>query len=128
MNSEAHHEHFDICSEDIMEVDLMQEPCKRLWLTVLKGAVHDSQNGDPYQRRKARYWLCSEERGIGSFIWICTNLELAPDAVRFRCRDKPGKKKSARSEYAWDGANLSIQKTNTYEKIRHRLPMPWRES
>ena len=93
-NAEAHHLHFGIRSENTMEVNLLEEPSQQLWLAVLKRAVYDSQNGAAYYRREARYWLCSEDKGIGSFVWICTNLELAPDVVRLICLDKPVRRKA----------------------------------
>lgn len=80
------------------EARLAQEfnTCRQLWAEVLRVAVADAR-GEGYMpngtrqvaaairtvtRDRAREWLTSDEQQVGSFLWICSLLELEPSAVR----------------------------------------------
>ncbi len=65
--------------------DALEESCEILCLTVLKKAIEEAQNGDPYHRQQALNWLLSAYERIRSLIWTCTNLGLAPNAIRHQC-------------------------------------------
>ena len=54
-----------------------EEAYKRLWHAVLKQAIKDAR-----WDMTARTWLCSKDQGTGSFLWICTLLDLSPESIR----------------------------------------------
>lgn len=72
-----------------------------LWAAVMHGAVSDllGQNSTTKGRnrhvintdlaRGARRWFDSDDRDIGSFLWICSVLELDPERVRGRLGAPP---------------------------------------
>jgi hypothetical protein len=72
-----------------------------LWAAVMHGAVNDllGQNSTTKGRDRnvintrlslsARLWFESDARGIGSFLWICSVLELDPEKVRGQLRAPP---------------------------------------
>ncbi len=82
MISKGDYANCTIPPEHAIEPDLFKEPSKRLWLSVLQLAICDIRKGHAYQRREACKWMSSEDIGIGSFLWICTNLGMPPDTVR----------------------------------------------
>lgn len=67
-------------------------PCVVLWSEVLRLAVEDARGQGrtastaPAVRRelivRARAWLTNDEVGVGSFLWICSLLDLEPSCVR----------------------------------------------
>lgn len=79
---------------DIPEFDVYGQ----LWLAVLALAIEDAtspaepipENGVPSQlytedqwiQRRARLWIGSRSRETGSLEWICTMLNLNPEAIR----------------------------------------------
>jgi hypothetical protein len=79
-------------------LDKELQPYRNLWAEVLRIAVEDAtgnvaalQGGDAYHDRdqvralitdRARAWLSSDDRLVGSFLWICGLLELNAEAVR----------------------------------------------
>ncbi len=72
--------------DSLMEADAMRDACKELWVAVLGQAIKDTR-GDttghrghhrPILREAARAWFGSENREVGSFLWICEILECNP--------------------------------------------------
>jgi len=65
---------------------------RRLWAAVLIQAVRDVGgygrfDSEPQRRRIqyfARLWFASDNRDVGSFLWICDELELEPSWIRRR--------------------------------------------
>ncbi len=60
-----------------MPIDRMGKRCKRLWHAVLKQAIKDAR-----WDLTAQLWFCSKDQGIGSFLWICTLLDLSPESIQ----------------------------------------------
>jgi len=60
-----------------MPIDRVEKRCKRLWHAVLKQA-----NKDARWDVTARAWFRSKDQGAGSFLWICTLLDLSPESIR----------------------------------------------
>ena len=67
----------------------MMKVYKKLWTAVLERAINDAQ-GDvkdyrgsyvKYITEAAGSWFHSKEEGIGSFLWICSQLDLNPEYV-----------------------------------------------
>jgi hypothetical protein len=78
-------------------VGLETKACLGLWAAVMYVAIEDSRGrgavptGLTREKRpvvmgeirdRACAWMSSQEQTVGSFLWICTLLELDPDAVR----------------------------------------------
>lgn len=71
--------------------------CRALWSAVLFDALatlklwrRDGKNA--LEGRKAEQWLLhADERGVGSFAWVCQVLGIDPVAARerLRCQFKP---------------------------------------
>lgn len=67
----------------------MEEACKNLWTAVLEKAIKDAQfelavyktHVTDIFKESALEWFHSEEKGIGSFLWICTILNIEPTSV-----------------------------------------------
>lgn len=68
-------------------------PCLALWAAVMQVAIEDSRGLGPMPsghrdgsradlRDRAVAWLSSPEQKVGSFLWICSLLDLDPGAVR----------------------------------------------
>jgi len=57
--------------------DRLGEACKRLWHAVLQQAIKDAR-----WDVTARTWFWSKDQGTGSFLWICTVLDLSPEFIR----------------------------------------------
>ena len=53
-----------------------------LWAVVLEEAISDALGSRLDLRESAWAWFRSENQGIGSFLWICTMLDLNPNFVR----------------------------------------------
>ena len=53
--------------------DRMEMACRLLWCAVLRQAIKDSR-----WNVTARLWFFSEDQEAGSFLWICTVLDLNP--------------------------------------------------
>jgi len=53
-----------------------------LWAAVLEEAISDALGSRLNLRESAWAWFRSENQGIGSFLWICTMLDLNPKFVR----------------------------------------------
>ena len=70
----------DCKQNDDMEVNTMQDACKKLWSAVLEQAIRDAQGN--YDSEEARKWFLSEDDGTASLIWICDLLGLEPDLFR----------------------------------------------
>ena len=60
-----------------MPIDRMEKTCERLWHAVLKQAIKDAR-----WDVTARAWFRSKDQGAGSFLWICTLLDLSPESIR----------------------------------------------
>ena len=54
-----------------------EEAHERLWHAVLKQAIKDAR-----WDVTARTWFCSKDQETGSFLWICTLLDLNPESIR----------------------------------------------
>jgi len=54
-----------------------ESACKRLWYAVLQQAIKDSR-----WDVKAHAWFFSEDQWPGSFLWICTVLDLSPEFIQ----------------------------------------------
>lgn len=70
--------------------DVMGDPCKRLWTAVLKRAVKDVHDNGTTSviSQGTRAWFGSKNQGVGSFLWICSMLDLNPEFVRKHAADK----------------------------------------
>ena len=60
---------------------------KRLWASVLVQAIKDVQGNYLRYREEAFKWLQSESMEVGSFLWVCSVLELDPLGFQFVCVD-----------------------------------------
>jgi len=64
-------------------------PYKNLWSAVLDRAMQDIKGiipgSEKYREKKiikeAEDWFGSDDRDIGSFLWVCEILDLQPDKV-----------------------------------------------
>jgi len=56
--------------------DRMEMACKGLWCAVLQQAIKDSR-----WDVTARSWFFSEDQEVGSFLWICTVLDVNPELI-----------------------------------------------
>ncbi|MEO5344984.1 MAG: hypothetical protein H7834_01235 [Magnetococcus sp. YQC-9] len=64
-----------------METRLLDhDNARRLWAAVLERAILDLQ--ERTTRDEAAAWVRSHRRGIGSFHWICQQLDMDPPSVR----------------------------------------------
>ncbi len=61
----------------------MEERCKGLWFSVLERAIKDLRGfyGLSLQDN-AETWLLSGNKGVGSYLWICSVLNLDPSSIR----------------------------------------------
>jgi hypothetical protein len=81
-----------------MKVDLPHmDAYGQLWLAVLHKAVEDAcapllpvrdNQGDNFYQRRARLWMVTERKGIGSLVWICSVFGIDPDDVRAEVRKR----------------------------------------
>jgi hypothetical protein len=72
-----------------------------LWAAVMHGAVNDLLGRDSTTKGRhrnvintklsltARRWFESDDFGIGTFLWICSVLELDPEKVRGQLGSPP---------------------------------------
>jgi len=58
------------------------EPALSLWAAVLANAVDDLLGRDTIEQKKALYWFRSDDDFVGSFVFVCTLLDV--DTVRMR--------------------------------------------
>lgn len=59
--------------------------CEReLWGAVLSQAIEDLSKPASFPNQAIRHWFLSPNQQIGSFIWICGQLEIEADAARKR--------------------------------------------
>lgn len=56
------------------------ENARRLWAAVLERAILDLQ--EHATRAEAVAWISSNRRSVGSFQWICQQLDMDPASVR----------------------------------------------
>ncbi|MBF0270570.1 MAG: hypothetical protein HQL98_00650 [Magnetococcales bacterium] len=56
------------------------ENARRLWAAVLERAILDLQ--EQTTRAEAMEWVSSNRRGVGSFQWICQQLDMDPSSVK----------------------------------------------
>ncbi|MBF0340477.1 MAG: hypothetical protein HQL95_05865 [Magnetococcales bacterium] len=56
------------------------ENARRLWAAVLERAILDLQ--DRNTRAEAVQWVSSNRNGVGSFQWICQQLDMDPSSVK----------------------------------------------
>jgi len=54
------------------------ESCKSLWREVLAKAAEDFTSGDRSLKEDAQMWFFSKSEMLGSFFWVCENLEIEP--------------------------------------------------
>ena len=66
----------------LTDSDMIEESCKRLRAAVLEQAISEALGSRLDLRESAWAWFCSENQGIGSFLWICTIFDLNPKFVR----------------------------------------------
>lgn len=66
----------------VIEVFVMAEGCKKLWVAVLNQAVKDARSNHSTNRDNALSWLRSKNQGFASFLWICSTLGFDPDLIR----------------------------------------------
>ncbi|MBF0213652.1 MAG: hypothetical protein HQM00_08815 [Magnetococcales bacterium] len=59
---------------------LDNENARRLWAAVLERAILDLQ--ERTTRTEAVAWVSSNRRGVGSFQWICQQLDMDPPSVK----------------------------------------------
>jgi hypothetical protein len=58
-------------------------PEEDLWTEVIVLSLRDLTNPkNPYAAREAQDWLSSENRVIGSFIWVCWLIDVDPSFIR----------------------------------------------
>ncbi|MBF0178892.1 MAG: hypothetical protein HQM03_02570 [Magnetococcales bacterium] len=56
------------------------DSAKKLWAAVMERAILDLQ--ETRTRNAAIEWITARRDGVGSFIWVCHQLDMAPDSVR----------------------------------------------
>ena len=66
----------------MIEVFVMEEDCKKLWVAVLAQAVKDARSKHYTNRDSALSWLRSKNQGFASFLWVCSILGFDPDLIR----------------------------------------------
>lgn len=55
---------------------------KDLWASVMLEAIESLSSKRPKQKREAEKWFDSRNQGVGSFLWVCSALEIPPGTVR----------------------------------------------
>ena len=73
---------------------------RRLWVAVLHRAIFDLMGvniygGNGHYRSMARDWIESTDRELGSFEWVCDQLELNAGWLRRGLLEMAGKKPHA---------------------------------
>jgi len=61
----------------MLSIDGMGKACETLWQAVLEQAIRDDR-----WDVTARAWFCSKDQETGSFVWICTVLDLSPEFIQ----------------------------------------------
>ena len=86
-----------------LDADLKKDECIQLWFAVMQRALVDAvrpasarkQNKacpGSYTKKKqqeAKKWIHSESEEVGSFLWICDNLDIRPEALRHAVENRP---------------------------------------
>jgi hypothetical protein len=62
----------------------MDDNCRNLWAAVLERAIEDAVRGGNYwiDRENAKTWFLSDDRDVGSFLWVCDIVNLDPSVLR----------------------------------------------
>jgi hypothetical protein len=60
----------------------MEQKFRNLWAAVLKQAIKDAQQNVKGALTSPQLWFESESQTVGSFLWICSALNIDPDSVR----------------------------------------------
>ena len=61
----------------------MDKEYRELWAAVLKQAIEDAQKYiGSFAMEKAHQWFKNESDEVGSFLWICSILDLAPESIK----------------------------------------------
>ncbi len=61
---------------------MIQGESKKLWTAVLDQAIKDALGENLFLRQGAREWFRSEDREVGSFLWVCSILDINPDFIQ----------------------------------------------
>jgi hypothetical protein len=68
---------------EVYDPQLLQ-PERELWSAVLEQAMRDLCGVGHLRAKNARAWIVSVDDSLGSFVWICGQLNFDADAVRQR--------------------------------------------
>ncbi len=60
----------------------MDESLRRLWCAVLEQALEDAKSRSFKHKEEALEWFHSPSRGTGSFLWICSALDIDPGLIK----------------------------------------------
>jgi uncharacterized lipoprotein YmbA len=63
-----------------MDAGMKPEESRKLWAAVLDQAIKDALSGNLYLKKEARDWFCSKNQDIGSFLWVCSTLDINPES------------------------------------------------
>lgn len=69
-----------------------------LWCAVIVEAIRDLGERHQVYRNAAKRWLNEDEHGVGSFEWICSNLDLDCNKIRSMSMTREGRKMLLRAK------------------------------
>ncbi|MFC1869383.1 hypothetical protein ACFL0H_14790, partial [Thermodesulfobacteriota bacterium] len=65
-----------------IERKVMDRVCRNLWVAVLKQAIKEARKDAGCSILRTQAWFYSDSREIGSYLWICSILDLNPESIR----------------------------------------------
>jgi len=65
---------------------------RALWCAVIIEAIRDLGDRHLSTREAAKRWILSDAMGVGSFGWICSNLDLDETKIRNMSLTRHGRK------------------------------------
>lgn len=88
----------------------------QLWLTVLAVGVQDAAAAlsqprackvSPVDAVRGLRWVLDDADTVGSFIWVCTVLDMAPDAVRLCLLHRCGVSRQCAQDVAYAAPDVA---------------------
>lgn len=73
-----------------------------LWCAVIVEAIRDLGDRGQGTRDAARRWMYSGEHGVGSFEWICSNLDLDANKLRSISMSRHGRRELLKNKAKLD--------------------------
>ena len=65
------------------ETEILEETNEKcLWAGVLERAIYDLKSRNHIHRSSAKNWFRSKNHHVGTFLWVCSVLDLDPDWTR----------------------------------------------